>query len=330
MLYEFASALARRGHEVQFVHGPRTDDRIGSVDELAFRFDAGVRHYVVDSVGDPSVPDGDVVFTPAPPRLGQPAVFVQGFRLIGPQWDRDSFRARAPKLCVASWLVEVGRFFGAPDEQLVHVPMGLDHDLFAVRSPMEGRTIDVATLYHPYREKGWDVALATLTKLAQRRPDLRAVVFSLATPPPEPLPDNVRVIVGLDQRRLADEVYNAARVVLQASRHEGFGLTAVEGMACGAALVTTDCGGSRDYAYGGETAWVVPAGDVNGLTDGVDTLLRDDDLRCRLARAGERDVRKFTWDRSGELLEAALERYLSDPADFQRPPGEDRSEEYVL
>ena len=330
MLYEFAGALAHRGHDVHFVHGPAWPGRIDHLDQLPFHFRAPVEQHIVDSLDDPSLPEGDVAFGTLPRRLGQPAVFVQGFRLIGPRWDHDTFRAPAPKICVASWLVEVGRWFGVPDEQLVHVPMGLDHDLFAVRTPLDSRPIDVAMLYHPSREKGWDVGLAALRELSRRRRGFRAVVFTLDGPPPEGLPPGVELVCGLDQRRLADEVYNESRVIVQSSHHEGFGLTAVEGMACGTALVTTDCGGSRDYAIAGETACVVKGGDGIALADAVDSVLSDDAFRTELASAGERFVRRFRWELSSELLEAFLERYLSDPGSFQRPAGEDRSEEYVL
>ena len=111
-------------------------------------------------------------------------------------------------------------------------------------------------MYHPSREKGWDVARVALLELIVRRPQLRAVVFAMSEAPPEPLPEQVCVLVGLDHARLAAEVYNDTRVFVQASYHEGFGLTAIEAMGCGAALVTTDCGGSRDYAVPGETAVV--------------------------------------------------------------------------
>jgi len=262
--------------------------------------------------------------------MGEPAVIVQGFRLIGATWDAFAFRAAMPKICVASWLVDVGRSYGVPDEQLVHIPMGLNHDLFAVRNGPRDREFDVAMLYHPNREKGWAVGRSVLEQLALRRPGTRAVVFSLAGPPPDPLPEGVELYLDLDQRRLADEVYNQTRVFMQSSLHEGFGLTAVEAMACGAALVTSDCGGSRDYAVPGETAVVVPAGDVTGLADSVDALLENDQRRHALAAAGERYVRKFQWTRSAELLETFLERYVADPAYFQRPPGEDRSKEYAL
>jgi glycosyltransferase involved in cell wall biosynthesis len=330
MLYEFANAMARRGHEVHFIHGPAVAQRVSHIDQVPFRFDAAVHHHIVDSLDDPSMPDGDVVFGPGcPPRVGQPAVFVQGFRLI-PEWDAGAFRPAMPKVCIASWLVGVGRWFGVPDEQLVHVPMGMDHELFAVRTSPSERTLDVAMLYHPNKEKGWDVGRQVLEELVRRRPGLRAVVFTLADPPTEPLPDGVQLLHGLEQRRLADDVYNATRLLVQTSHHEGFGLTPVEAMACGAALVTTDCGGSRDYALPEETARVVAAGDVAGLTAAAEDLLDNECEREALAAAGARYVRKFDWARSAELLEAFLERYLADPAHFQRPPGEDRSKEYAL
>lgn len=330
VLYEFANALARRGHEVHFIHGPAEKETVERIDQIPFDFDEAVQHHIVDTLDDPTLPSGDVMFGAAPRRLGHPASFVQGFRLVGAWWDHAAFRGLAPKICVASWLVDVGRSYGVPEEQLVHVPLGMDHDLFATRTPSEERTVDVATLYHPSREKGWDVGREMLEELARRRPGLRALVFSLAGRPPGPLPDGVEVVLDLDQRRLADEVYNATRVFVQASRHEGFGLTAIEAMACGAALVTTDCGGSRDYAVPNETASVVSAGDATALADCAEALLRDADRRERLAAAGARYVRRFDWQRSGELLEAFLERYIADPAHFQRPPGDDRSEEFAL
>ena len=330
VLYEFAQALARRGHEVHFIHGPAWKGRVDRLDQVQFDFDASVQQHIVDRLDDASLAQGDVVVGMEEPRLGQPVVVVQGFRLVGPRWDAGSFRARLPKICVATWLLDVGRSYGVPEEQLMHVPVGLDHKLFATRTSADRRAYDVALLYHPSPAKGWDVSRQVLESLIRRRPQLRAVVFAMDRTPPDSLPDNVDVVVGLDHRRLSEEVFNQARVMIQASFHEGFGLTAVEAMACGAALVTTDCGGSRDYAAHRQTAMVCPAGDVGGLVDAAEELLDDAGLRADLAGAGARLVRVFDWDRSGALLEQALERYLADPARYQRPPGTDRSEDYHL
>jgi glycosyltransferase involved in cell wall biosynthesis len=329
MLYEFANALARRGNEVHFIHGPAWPQRVERIDQIPFRFDDRVHHHIVDDLHDPSLPIADVVFGGQALHLGHPSVIVQGFRLLGPHADALSYRSPSPKVCVASWLVDVGLLYGVPARQLVHVPLGLDHELFAVRVPQDERTIDVAMLYHPSREKGWDVGRQVLEQLVARRPELRAVVISLADPPRQPLPDGVQLL-ALDQQRLADDVYNQARVFVQASHHEGFGLTALESMACGAALVTTDCGGSRDYAFADETAIVVPAGNATVLADGVEALLDDDARRLALAAAGARSTQKFDWARSGELLEAFIVRYAADPESYQCEPGEDRSAEFAL
>jgi glycosyltransferase involved in cell wall biosynthesis len=318
-LYEFANAMSRRGHETHFIHGPAWPVRINSLDELPpFDFDENLYHHIVDELDDPSLPASDIAFFPRPPaRLGQPVVFIQGYQMMPAEVEESVFRQPCPKLCIASWLTDVGESLGVPREQLWHVPMGIDHEIFAVRTPLDQRPYDVAMLYHDHREKGWDVGLATLREVCRRRPGLRGVVFGLITPPEE-LPSGIDFVFGLDHQGLADQVYNRARVFVQPSYHEGFGFTAVEAMACGAALVSTDNGGSDDYALP-DTALVVPPGDVDGLVRSVETLLDDDDRRLRLASAGERHVRTFDWDHAAAVLEGHLEEYLEDPARFQEP-----------
>ena len=328
VLYEFANALARRGHDVEFIHGPANRHLIGTLDELPpFRFHPAIGHHIVQSLDDHRLPEADVVFQAAAPRrLGLPCVFVQGFRMLPAEWERDAYRTSAPKACVASWLADVGRHFGVPSEQLWHVPPGLDHDLFSMRTPLDEREIDVAVLSHPHRNKGWDVALAALHELAASRPDLHAVVFGMDVPRGE-LPPGTEFRAALTHRQLVDEVYNSARVFMQASRVEGFGYTPVEAMACGSALVTTDNGGSRDYAFHEQTALVVPSEASSALASAAGRLLDDEALRAELSERGRRHVLGFDWDRSGAALEEHLERYLADPAAFRKLPAEDRSED---
>ncbi len=330
MLYEFSNALARRGHKVQFIHGPAQSALVRSVKEIPFRFEPSVAHYVVDSLSDPTLPRADVVFGGGVTHLGSPAVIVQGYRLLSAEIDALAYRTPTPKVCVARGLVDVGRYYGVPDHQLVHVPLGLDHDVFAMRTPQPERSIDVAILYHPSPEKGWDVGRRMLEELLRRRPDIRATVITLAAPSRKAPPPEGVELVSLSQRELADRVYNQAKVFVQASHHEGFGLTALEAMACGAALVTTDCGGSRDYAISDETALVVPAGDPLALADRVEQLLEDEARRIALAKCGAESAFAFDWDRSGRLMEEFLARYVANPAAFQQPPGEDRSAEFRL
>ncbi|MGH9227185.1 MAG: glycosyltransferase family 4 protein [Acidimicrobiales bacterium] len=321
VLYELANACARRRHEVHFVHGPLTPYRVRSLDELPpFPFDDRIEHHLVDRLDHPRLPAGDVVFGgTAPRRLGLPVDLVQGFRMLREDIERDLYRSPLPKMCVASWLVDVGVGYGSPPEQLWYVPLGIDQSVFAVRTPQERRRHDVAMLSHPHREKAFAVGLDALAELKRRVPPVRALVFGI-DPPSLPVPDWVRFWQAPDHPTLADEIYNDSRVFLQPSRHEGFGYTAVEALACGCALVTTDNGGSRDYAVDGETALVVPPGDAAALAAAAERLLRDDVGRTRLAAAGAELVRRrFDWDNTAALLERHLEAYVADPDRYQRP-----------
>lgn len=322
VVFNFANVLARRGHEVHVVHGPYVPGRISHIDEIDwFTFDPAVIHHVIDDLGDPAMPNADVVFAPHPlePRCGLPASIAQGYGLLPPRIDREMFRRSSPKICVASWLCRIGSLWGVPEEQLVHIPIGIDHDVFRMPESAADRPIDVAMLYSTHPAKGGDDGFAALAEVQRRVPDLRVTFFGYFRPE-TPIPDWAKYREAVSHEDLASEVYGRAKVVLQPSRIEGFGLTAVEGMACGAALVTTDNGGSSDYAFHDETAVVVPRRDVAAMADAVEALLVDDPRRQTLAGAGERFVRRFDWEESGRRMERFLEVYVEEPERFLTHP----------
>lgn len=321
VLYDLANALSRAGVEVNFLHGPSWKNRIESLDELpAVCLEADVHHFLCDAVDDPRLPHGDVIFNgDVPARLGLPATIIQGYRMLSEEMERVSFTAPGPKFCVATWLQEVGETaFGVPREQMRYLPPGIDHRRFRVTRPLTDRPVDVTLLHHPHREKGWPTGQAMLEELLRRRPALRARVFGRNLD--HRIPAGVEAIDSPDHRRLAEEIYAQTRIFVQTSRNEGFGLTPVEAMACGAALVTTDCGGSRDYGIPGVTADVAPAEDPDALVDLVDALLDDEPRRLGYAEAGVAHVQQFDWDRTARRVIVDLERYLADPEPMLAPP----------
>lgn len=89
-----------------------------------------------------------------------------------------------------------------------------------------------------------------------------------------------------------------AAVVAYPALEEGFGLPALEALACGAPLVTTE--GTAMAEMAGGAALLVPPGDVTGLADALGTALQEGRATARralgIAVAGER-----TWEASVEL-----------------------------
>jgi glycosyltransferase involved in cell wall biosynthesis len=164
-------------------------------------------------------------------------------------------------------------------------------------------------------QKGAELAIDVIQEVKRASPGVEVVAFG-AQSPEHTLPPWVTYLRQPAPAQLVDEIYNTSRVFLCTSWVEGFGLANIEAMACGAALVTTDNGGSRDYALPDETALVAPYGDVVALSEHVISLLRDGDRRVTLATAGRDHVRRFDWDRTADLLEDFLERYLAEPSAY--------------
>lgn len=91
-------------------------------------------------------------------------------------------------------------------------------------------------------------------------------------------------------------VYRALDVVVHAStRPEPFGLSIVEAMACGRAVIVAAAGGAAELFTDGIDALGHEPGNVHVLTSALDRLLNDDFLRQRLGmRARQTAVERFS------------------------------------
>ena len=328
VIYEFAAALARRDHDVHLLHVNFFGATASRIDELDwFPFPDGITHHFANA-GDgdtPPISSADVIFGfsfdgEMPLQAGLPVVIIQGYRMFGEEIEEHAYRVPCPKICVAGWLVDVARDLGVRANELVHIPIGIHHDRFRVTRTIADRPLRVSFCYSGHVQKGAPLAIEVLARVRHAVPGLGVVAFG-AAPPQHVVPEWITYVSEPSPTELVDDIYNTSRVFLCTSRVEGFGLTNVEAMACGAALVTTDNGGSRDYAVHGETSLVAPFGAADELSRHVIALLEDDDRRVAVATTGREYVGRFDWDRTGDLLEAFLDRYVAEPAAYgHRPP----------
>jgi glycosyltransferase involved in cell wall biosynthesis len=334
VIYEMATAMAMRGHDVHLYHMNFFDGTVSTMDELRwFAFPAALTHHFLPTGFRDlaSMPAGDVIFgfpfdRQMAPGSPLPVVLVQGWKMLADEIERHAYEAPCPKICVAGWLVEVGRQLGVPATELIHVPIGIHHDTYRLTRPIAERPPRLSFCYSAHPQKDPQLAIDVIREVKRKVPGAEVVAFG-AQPPEHSLPPWVTFVRQPPADQLVDEVYNTSRVFLCTSEVEGFGLTNVEAMACGAALVTTDNGGSRDYAFDGATALVGRHGDVAALCEHVVTLLEHDERRVAMAIAGREHVRRFDWDRTADLLEGFLERYVADPAAYGH--GAPEAERYV-
>ena len=126
----------------------------------------------------------------------------------------------------------------------------------------------------------------------------------------------VRMLGYRDHPGVLGSMSRAAIVVVPSRWDEPFGLTALEAMACGAALMTPRRGGLPEVA--GEAALYVESDDPSRLAEAIVRVAREPSLRASLAEAGRGRARHFGLEHAAARL-AALRQELLMPAGLDAP-----------
>ncbi len=135
---------------------------------------------------------------------------------------------------------------------------------------------------------------------------LLAAYQGLANPPPLVLigtvwpdtpkgfPAGVTVLQNLPNAKVMDAWAHSLFGVQPSLCAETFGLAVVEAMTQGKAVVASRVGGMVDLVIDDETGLLVPPGDTVALTQALQRLVEDSELRQRLGRAGQARAQLFT------------------------------------
>jgi len=333
-VFEYANVMAQREDAlVRVVHLPTDEGGPRATAEISwFAFHPAIEHRFMTDLDPDSLPAADiVVYTimavalgagsgadPMGRRLieqlqapsssaGLPILFVQALGIFPDEVEELAFRGSGLKVCVAAWIAEALVRQGLPETEVKHIANGIDHRTFRVTRPIDGREARVAMNFNPHPLKHIEAGIDAL-RLLHRENDVPSILFGTRLPAEPPGP-GLRFSYSPSQALVAESIYNASTMYLQPSTIEGFGLCALEAMACGCALVTTDNGGSAEYAHHGETAFVCGT-EVEEMFDALSRLARDEPLRARLASNGAAFAKQFDWPTSGERFAALGAAYL--------------------
>jgi glycosyltransferase involved in cell wall biosynthesis len=100
-------------------------------------------------------------------------------------------------------------------------------------------------------------------------------------------------------------LYRGARLVALPSLAEGFGLTALEAMACGTPVVASNCSALPEVV--GQAGLLIDPHDTQAMADAIVRLLGDDELRKELSVRGLAQAARFTWERAARDVLAILD-----------------------
>jgi len=208
------------------------------------------------------------------------------------------------------------------------IPFGVDVERFAPRresasEPSKGVTEEPVTYgvaKYLYAIYGLDLLLRAFAEVSKRHPG--KVRLRLAGDGPEK--ENLRSLaselqieeeidwVGPLRNDQVADFYRALDIVVIPSRQESFGVTAVEGAACGLPVIASRIGGLPEVVLDQETGLLVPAEDVAALTAAMERLLHNPEERQHFGQAGRAFVLKnYDWQENVSQMENVYTQLLA-------------------
>ncbi|WOH85393.1 glycosyltransferase family 4 protein [Bradyrhizobium sp. BEA-2-5] len=172
-------------------------------------------------------------------------------------------------------------------------------------------------------QKGTDLFVDAMCRLLPRYPDFTAVIVGAVVPEQLAFANELKrkieaaglqsriVITGELPIEAVQRWYQRLTIYAFTSRNEGFGLTLIEAMAAGSALVASRAGAAELVVEDGATGVLTPPGDADALAAALEPLMRDPASAAAMgARARQRVVDKFSLDAEANAI-AAVYRALT-------------------
>jgi phosphoheptose isomerase len=232
------------------------------------------------------------------------------------------------------------RLYNADPGKIAIVPCGFDPSEFWPMNKALARMVlgldpeerVVLQLGRVVPRKGVDNVIRGFARYVRRDPTpARLLIVGGDTDVPDPAatPEISRLRQTAAEEGVADRVtfagrrgrealkyyYSAADIFLTTPWYEPFGVTPVEAMACGTPVIGSDVGGIKFTVRDGETGYLVPPNDPDGLADRIAYLYGNPKLRAVLGRRAIRRANDlFRWDGVTQTLARLYDEVLQGQA----------------
>lgn len=303
---------------IEYAPGPWVDGRKARVDALAARAGLGrpfARSSYRRAIAEAPADDHVLLLHNAPftgwltPARSTPVLYAHNEILPGPRFaTARAVGGFAGIIAVSDWLAGriLDRLGGARAVAVSSVLNGVDTEKFPMIERIEHDRVNILFIGRMIPQKGPDLLVDALIRVGDARADLRIVGssgFSGSSPLTayerqlralaSQLPGGVEFIPFVDREQVLRHYGWADLVVLPARWEEPCGLTLLEAMATGAAIVISRSGGMPEVA--GNAAVHVSRGDVEMLAEAIDGLVKDPSVRHRLGILARARAEALDW-----------------------------------
>jgi mannosyltransferase len=175
----------------------------------------------------------------------------------------------------------------------------------------------IGTFGRVRKQKGSDLFVEAMCRLLPKYPDFTAVIVGHVSVDNlsfvEKLKSHIAAAGLTDRIRFLGELpieevplwYQRISIYVFASRNEGFGLTMLEAMAAGDAVVATRAGAAEMVIEDGETGFLAPIDDLEALIAAIEPVMREPErISAIAAKARARVERDFSREREADEIAA--------------------------
>ena len=341
VVYEYANRLVKRGHDVT-VYAPikaynmhRGKTSVDLLKQIYATFKVLKRVFfdriprklaqenvtkikVVWKISDRFLQDADVIVATAwctaydvikLNRLkGEKAYFVQDYEV----WDnfelgKKSYQLPIKKIVIAEWIKDkLVSECGCSGENIAVINNGIDTKKFFVdqiKHVNQDGIIKCLMLDHDLEKKGVRNGVEAFNLAKQTVPKLSLTMFGLKKS--KYVPDDIDYYKNPKQEVLVN-LYQSSDIFIFPPLEEGWGLTPIEAMACGCAVVGTNVGCMLDIGENNENVILCKNSNAKDLASGIIRLSQNAKLREKIARNGYKKVQELDWEKATQKFEDVL------------------------
>jgi glycosyltransferase involved in cell wall biosynthesis len=200
---------------------------------------------------------------------------------------------------------------GVDEDKLIVTPLGVDVEAF---QPMpvgrDKKVFRVAFVGQISQRKGISYLIEAFSKAAIPESELLLVGRAIGRSRAWSAIPRVRHVPHVPRWELP-ALYRTADVFVLPSLVEGFGLVALEAMACGVPVVISTNTFADDVVTDGVDGYIIPIRDPEAIAERLKYIYQHRAERDRIGDAGRRRAQQFSWLTYGDLI-ASIVRSESD------------------
>jgi starch synthase len=161
--------------------------------------------------------------------------------------------------------------------------------------------------------KGFFYALEAFQKL--EHPNKEFVVIGSIFDEMKPLLSNFKTtnvsFLGIIPNQRLLEYYSSSNVFILPSIEEGLAMVQGEALACGCPIIATPNTGASDLFTDGKEGFIVPLRSVQALTDKLQLLADNPNMRDEMSENGLNLVKSLNgWDKYGDLMGEFIKKII--------------------